>query len=205
MGWLRDQIHPTAVGVDISINEYGFPVYSPKVEFGRAETHRKDNSDETTISHKEAFQLLEKVLTERNLHVWVIMDQLDESFIGRPDIEIPALRALIRSFMDLYEYNHIRIKLFVRTDLFRKITQGGFVNLTHVNARKTEIFWDDEDLMTLVCQRIRNNHKLLRALGLNRASNQHLFHAFFPEKIGPKSQSTYLEMDTLTKYGTGMV
>lgn len=183
MGWLRDQIHPTALGVDITINEFGFPVYSPKVELGRAEPTQKENSDEITISHKEAFQLLETVLAERNLRVWVIMDRLDESFIGRPDIEIPALRALIRSFMDLYEYNHIRIKLFVRTDLFRKITQGGFVNLTHVNARKTEIVWDDEDLMMLLCQRIRNNHELLRSIGLNRANNQHLFRALFPEKM----------------------
>lgn len=206
MDWLRDQIHPTALGIDITINEYGFPVYSPKVELGRVGPHREGDAEETTVSHKEAFQLLETVLAERNLRVWVIMDRLDESFIGRPDIEIPALRALIRSFMDLFEYNHIRIKLFVRTDLFRKITQGGFVNLTHVNARKTEIVWEDEDLMILLCQRIRNNHELLRSLGLNRLSNQRLFSAFFPEKIDiNRNQLTWKWILNQIRDGNGVI
>lgn len=192
MGWLREHVRPKTVGVDISFNEYGFPVYSPKVEFGEAEPRPKGYADGVIISHRDAFKLLEAVLAERNATVWVVMDRLDESFIGRPDIEIPALRALIRSFMDIIEYPHIRIKLFVRTDLFRKITQGGFVNLTHVNARKTDIIWDDEDLMALLCQRIRNNRELLRTIGLGRANNHQLFEALFPKKMDPnRTQLTW--------------
>jgi hypothetical protein len=54
----------------------------------------------------------------------------------------------------------LRPKIFVRQDLFRKIIQGGFVNLTHVNARKIEIAWDEDDLMNLLCRRIRENQKV---------------------------------------------
>lgn len=63
---------------------------------------------------------------------------------------------------------------FLVTDA--KIIQGGFVNLTHGYARKTDITWYDEDLMVLLCQRIRNNHEILRTVGLNRENNRHLFH-----------------------------
>ncbi|MDY0104969.1 MAG: hypothetical protein RBS07_18700 [Lentimicrobium sp.] len=205
MGWVRDYARPKSVGMDITINEFGFPVYSPKVEFGETETRQKENSNEVTISHRHAYELLESVLNDNNLTVWVVMDRLDESFIGRPDIEIPALRALIRSFMDIIEYPHIRIKLFVRTDLFRKITQGGFVNLTHVNARKTDITWDDEDLMALICQRIRNNHELLRTLGLGRVHSTRLFSILFPNKMDPKrGQLTWNWMLTQIRDGSGI-
>jgi hypothetical protein len=205
MAWLRDQARPKAVGVDITFTEYGIPVYSPKVEFGQVQPRQPEKSDEVTISHRDAFNLLQAVLVERSIIVWVIMDRLDESFIGRPDIEIPALRALIRSFMDLAEYSHVRIKLFVRTDLFRKITQGGFVNLTHVNARKTDIIWDDDDLMSLLCQRIRSNHDVLRTVGLNRASNHQLFRTFFSEKMDPnRSQLTWKWMLSQIRDGNGV-
>lgn len=205
MGWLREHVRPSAVGVDITFNEYGFPVYSPKVEFGDTKPRSQDSPPDLLFQHHEAFKLLETVLAERNKMVWVVMDRLDESFIGRPDIEIPALRALIRSFMDLTAFPHIRIKLFVRTDLFRKITQDGFVNLTHVNARKADIIWDDEDLMALVCQRIRNNRELIRSLGLGRANDRQLFLTFFPERLDPKrSQLTWNWMLSQIRDGNGV-
>lgn len=205
MEWLRDHVQPKSMGVDITFNEYGFPVYSPKVEFREAPHRPKENAQDITIPHHEAFKLLESALSERSTTVWVVMDRLDESFIGRPDIEIPALRALIRSFMDITAYPHIRIKLFVRTDLFRKITQDGFVNLTHVNARKADIIWDDEDLMALVCQRIRNNRELLRNLGLGRSTDRQLFHTIFPEKIDPnRNQLTWKWMLSQIRDGNGV-
>lgn len=69
------------------------------------------------------------------LEVWFVLDRLDEAFAGFPEIEVPALRALLRTFLDLNEFKNIRLKLFVRNDLFRRITGSSFVNLTHVNAK----------------------------------------------------------------------
>ena len=80
--------------------------------------------------------------------------------------ELPALRALFRVFLDLMPFTCVRLKLFVRRDLFRKLTQGGFVNLTHVNARKIEITWDEDDLKNLLCQRVRENREFLAAMAL---------------------------------------
>jgi hypothetical protein len=180
--WLRTNAAPKELGVDISFNESGIPVYTPKIVIGKKETHSEHIPIEM-ISHDEAFSILDKALAEKSKIAWVVLDRLDEAFIGRPDIEIPALRALIRTFMDLQPYDYVRVKLFVRKDLFRKITQEGFVNLTHVNARCTEIGWEESDLLEMVCQRIRTSGEILRYAGLSRLNDKALFYAIFPRNL----------------------
>jgi hypothetical protein len=106
--------------------------------------------------------------------------------------------------MDL-SYDNLRLKLFVRNDLFRKITREGFVNLTHVHARRKEIVWDDEDLLAVITQRIRNNPEIFRTIGINltRASNKQLFNVMFPYKVypGPQSSTTWNWMLNMIRDG----
>lgn len=187
MSWLRHNANPKALGIDFTFNEFGYPVLTPKVELG--ESKKEEKQDIEIISHQDALNTLNDALAERNVSMWIVIDRLDEAFVGRPDIEALALRALIRTFMDFMAFSHIRLKLFVRKDLFRKITRDGFVNLTHVNARKKEIVWDDEDLLVMLIQRIRSNSELLRSLGLNRSNDKQLFNAIFPLKVYQHSQS----------------
>ena len=107
------------------------------------------------VPHEVAFDLLNRCLSEVDLQLWLVMDRLDEAFAGLPDAEVPALRALLRTFLDLQAWEVIRLKLFLRNDLFRRIIEGGFVNLTHINARKVEIRWDEESLQDLLERRLR--------------------------------------------------
>ena len=122
------------------------------------------------------------------LLIWLALDRLDEAFIGYPDVEIPALRALLRTYLDLLAFSNISLKIFVRHDMFTKISRGGFVNLTHVNARKADIMWYEEDLRALICRRIRGNMGFLN-LALEAGSGQtrtddSLFQALFPALLG---------------------
>lgn len=73
--------------------------------------------------------------------------------------------------------------MFVRKDLFRKVTQGGFVNLTHINARKIEIVWDDDDLLNLLIKRIRTNEEFSRMLGLEGKTQKEIFYMLFPDQV----------------------
>ena len=58
------------------------------------------------------------------------------------------------------------------------------MNLTHVNARKIEIIWDEEDLMNLLCSRIREaSSTLLADIGAEGASDEELFGSIFPGKV----------------------
>lgn len=181
MIWLRNNATPKAVGIEFGFNEYGIPTVTPKMELGME--NAQDKTHPEIIPHRTAFSILNDALHEKKVSVWVVMDRLDEAFIGRPDIEVAALRALVRVFMDLQEFDRISIKLFVRNDLFRKITKDGFVNLTHVSAIKREIIWDDEDLYAMLCQRIRKNDEILRDMGLYRPVDKLAFMALFPPQV----------------------
>ncbi|MFT3857623.1 MAG: hypothetical protein QM742_09045 [Aquabacterium sp.] len=71
----------------------------------------------------------------------------------------------------------------MRRDLFRKIIGKGFVNLTHINARKKEIVWDEADLLNLLARRIRDNKDFLTSIKADGITDEELFYRLFPEKV----------------------
>jgi hypothetical protein len=180
--------NPKSAEVSITISELGIPILTPKVEFGVPAANAPK-----TVPHEEALGLLDRCLRDADLTAWIVLDRLDEAFQGFPLTEIPALRALFRTYLDLLEFHRLKMKLFIRRDLFRKIVRGGFVNLTHVNARKIEIIWDEDDLLNLLCRRIRESAPLVEALGLRDKTDQEVFAALFPEQVdvGERKPTTW--------------
>jgi len=173
-------LNPQSVEVGLTLSEVGIPIITPKVEFAKTGESKEAAK---TVPHEEALSLLDRCLEDADLTVWIVLDRLDEAFQGFPKTEIPALRALFRAYLDLLAYTRLGLKIFVRRDLFRKITQGGFVNLTHVNARKIEIVWDEKDLQNLLCRRIRESNGIVGMLGVSDAPDQQVFDAVFPEQV----------------------
>ena len=174
------RIFPDSAEVTMTLSETGIPIIVPKVGFARTDASAEHPQE---VPHEQALGLLNAALSDADIDVWVVLDRLDEAFQGFPATETPALRALFRTYLDLLEFPKVKLKLFVRRDLFRKITHGGFVNLTHVNARKVEIVWEEEDLLNLLCSRIREAPTLLTDIGAQDASDQDLFNYIFPEKV----------------------
>jgi len=178
MNLVRRLSKPTATEVSITFTPEGIPIIVPRFEF--------EDPERTTIArvdHDRALRVLNDVLDEVDLSIWLVLDRLDEAFQGFPSAEVPALRALFRTYLDLLPYGRVRLKLFVRKDLFRRIIAGGFVNLTHVNARKIEIVWDDDDLFDLLCRRIVENDDLVEHLDLSRKERSEIFGAVFPAQV----------------------
>lgn len=175
-------IFPKSTEVKVTFSESGIPIVSAKLE------HEKNGSlDSSTqkkeVRHEDALRLLDDCLADLDLTAWIALDRLDEAFQGSPEIEIPALRALFRTYLDLLEFKNLRLKLFVRRDLFRRIVGDGFVNLTHINAKKVEITWDEEDLRNLLCKRIRDSASVVKEMKLENLSDDELFHRVFPAKV----------------------
>jgi hypothetical protein len=198
---VRRLAKPSAAEVAISWSPGGLPIIAPRVEF-------KDEAktEVARIEHDEALSVLDAVLKEVGFSVWLVLDRLDEAFQGFPDAEVPALRALMRTYLDLLAFESLRLKLFVRKDLFRRIIAGGFVNLTHINARKVEIVWDDEDLFDLLCRRLEENKDFaadLRVAGKPRAE---IFAATFPAKVDPaeRKPTTWNWMLSRIRDGNGI-
>lgn len=196
-------LNPKSAEVSISLSETGIPVIAPKLEFESPQVSA-DAAD--VISHERALSSLNAAMEEVNLTVWVALDRLDEAFQGFPAVEIPVLRALLRTYLDLLAYPRIRLKLFVRNDLFRKVTQGGFVNLTHVNARKMEIVWDEEDLLNLFARRARESEGFVSQLGLDGKTDLDIFERIFPKQVdqGSRKPTTWSWMMSRIRDGNGI-
>ena len=184
--WTKKHLTPSSVGIETTIDQLGSPVLTSKVEFGGGTVVDKDFDDVpiSFIPDDNALRLLNDILIEHDLTIWVLLDRLDEAFIALPDIEKPALRALLRAYLDLLEFDRIGVKLFVRRDLFRKIVSGGFVNLTHISARRIEINWHKEDLMPVLCKRIRQSNVFLEMIQGENLTDRQLFYTLFPHRMG---------------------
>jgi len=173
---------PKAAEVSMTITPHGIPLVVPRVEF---EEPKLAEREEAIVRHDEALGLLNQVLDDVGVSAWVVLDRLDEAFQGFPAAEVPALRALLRAYLDLAAFPRVRLKLFLRKDLFRRLIEGGFVNLTHVNARKVEIVWDEEDLRHLLGKRIAENRPFLDAMGVGDKDYEEMFDLLFPPKVDP--------------------
>ena len=169
-----------AAALEISATETGLPVITPRIEF---DNMTSTDAAPKTVNIEFALRLLNTCLDDAKISVWVAVDRLDEAFQGFPQVEVPALRALLRTYLDMLDFPRIKLKLFLRRDLFRRIISGGFVNLTHVNARKFEIIWDEEDLLNLLCRRIRENKEFCSALGITEVANKAVFDNIFPAQV----------------------
>jgi len=184
----------------IEIRETGFS-FVPKVELAAAD------EGEITVSVDKCLLLLDECLNEIGKSVWVALDRLDEAFQGYPDTEIPALKALLRTYLDLSEFSRIRMKLFIRRDLFARVVKGGFVNLTHINARKIELKWDEDDLKTMLCRRVRENDAFCEKLGVKISDDDSsIFTRLFPAQVdqGTRKPITWLWMMGRISDGNGI-
>lgn len=175
---IQRALTPKKAEIEFKFSETGLPIVTPRLEFGSPEVVAQKE-----VSHEHALRLLNDCLEEIDYSVWLALDRLDEAFQGFPEIEIPALRALLRTYLDMAEFPRVSVKLFVRRDLFRKIIGKGFVNLTHINARKKEIVWDDADLLNLLARRVRDNSAFMTSMSSNNKTDEELFYILFPAKV----------------------
>jgi hypothetical protein len=195
--------HPKSIQVDFSMSETGLPVMSPKLQF---EAPQPGDDAPAVIPHEKALSLLNDALSDFDLTTWVVLDRLDEAFQGFPAVEVPALRALFRTYLDLLAYSRLRLKLFVRNDVFRKVIVGGFVNLTHINARKIEIVWEEEDLLSLFSRRVRESTRFIQATQLTGKGDTEIFDQIFPKQVdqGERRPTTWSWMMSRIRDGNGI-
>lgn len=115
MTLLPNFFHWKSAEVKFGLSERGYPEITPKIEFSEAETFKLH---ENKISVEDAFQVLNDTLEQIGSRVWVTFDRLDEAFQGRSDVEVSALRALLRTYLDLLEFEQLRLKLFCEKTCF---------------------------------------------------------------------------------------
>ncbi len=73
-------------------------------------------------------------LGAQGVSLWILLDRLDVAFAENPHLEQNALRALFRVYLDLMTYHRLRLKVFLRTDIWRRITNIGFPEASHITC-----------------------------------------------------------------------
>lgn len=143
--------------------------------------------------------------------LWVTLDHLDVAFAESEDLEVNALRALFRVYADFLAYDHLFLKIFLRSDIWRRITEAGFREASHV-TRTLEIHWDPSLLLNLVVKRITSNTILCKRYSVDplvelSADQQHeLFYRIFPAQVdlGKRRPSTFDWMLSRTRDSSGL-
>ncbi|MCB0540694.1 MAG: hypothetical protein KDE33_24470, partial [Bacteroidetes bacterium] len=107
-------------GVDLN-EATGLPSgVSLKVSFRETSVNEQKNG---IWSLESLYDLLEESLNEIGFSLWIAVDRLDVAFSESIDLETNALRALFKVYRDLAIYSQIKIKIFLRDDIWRRITE----------------------------------------------------------------------------------
>ncbi len=160
-------------------------------------------------------ELLEEAnsaLSEEGFKCWILFDRLDVAFEESRDLERNALRSLFRVYNDLRGLSSIGLKIFVRDDIWRRITSSGFAEASHI-TRTVTIKWDNESLMNLAVRRLLSNACIIDLIGdapdeiLKSIERQRdMFYKIYPQQIdsGPNKPDTFEWILGRTKDGAGV-
>ena len=162
------------------------------------------------ISIDSLFEVANQALSENKFEFWILLDRLDVAFVESQELEHNALRALFRTYLDVLAFEHIRLKIFLRSDIWKRITSGGFREASHI-TRSMTISWDARTLLNLLVSRSIKNaaimeyYKLTKDDVLNSTIAQNeFFYKMFPEQveIGPNKSKTFDWLLNRTMDGT---
>lgn len=163
---------------------------------------REPSADQAKLGAISVTDLLRNSDAEMNASgykVWFLFDRLDVAFAESPDLEANALRALFKVYLDFAGYDNIKLKLFLRSDIWKRITQEGFREATHI-TRTTSIEWERPSILNLIVRRFLNNPSVLEFFGVafedvvgSLAIQEDLFYRIFPTKIDSGKNPQTLE------------
>ena len=141
-----------------------------------------DSIDELLASADEA-------LGQLGFKVWIVIDRLDVAFVQYEKVEQEALRALFKSYLDMQGLGNIALKLFLRTDIWKKISERGFREGSHITRHLT-ITWEPQALLQLVMRRALKNKSIASYYGVDPEAvftsveeQQELLVRMFPDQV----------------------
>ena len=158
--WFDSRVSSVEGGLGIDPST-GIPVFTGKVSFDDLNVDQRDSQ----LPIEDFLSIADEALAVTGYEVWILFDRLDVAFAENADLERNALRALFRTYRDLRRLNNVRLKIFVRDDIWRRVTEGGFAEASHY-VRQSTIHWDEGGLRDLVVRRLINNETLCEYLNI---------------------------------------
>lgn len=167
-------------------------------------------TDKELHSVDHLLELANRSLGGAKLQAWILLDRLDVAFSDNTDLEANALRALFRVYLDLLEYDTVELKIFLRSDIWSRVSEGGFREASHITKHLT-ITWNRNSLLNLIVRRAVSNKILRQAYEVSEdmgsasiGQQQELFDRLFPPQVdvGPNKPATLDWMLSRTRDGT---
>lgn len=183
------------------------PIVTRKVNISKESSPKDEKID---LPLDELLEFANSALANNNFTLWVLFDRLDVAFNDTPDLERNALRALFRVYNDFKAFDNLKLKLFVRDDIWERITEGGFAEASHITKTVT-ITWNYEGLLNLFIRRLLNNDELVKAFNVDLKAVERdfdrqteLIEAIFPDKVETgNNPSTFRWMVNRVQDGSG--
>lgn len=120
-----------------------------------------------TVSIDEMLSSYNRFLSRAEFKIWLLLDRLDVAFSDSSDLERNALRALFRVYLDLVPLTAMSLKIFLRNDIWHRISATGFREASHV-TRTVTLEWNSDALLNLVVRRLLYNKDLATQYEVNR-------------------------------------
>ncbi len=145
------------------------------------------------------FSIVNGALEASDFTVWILLDRLDVAFAESHQLEANAIRALIRVYSDIRGLNKIALKVFLREDIWNRVTSGGMREASHI-TRFEIMRWTHPMLLHLTIRRILSNEVLNTELGIDKEAvlsdatkQKELFYRLFPAQVerGEKRATTF--------------
>ncbi|MDP1801336.1 MAG: hypothetical protein Q8L81_08290 [Bacteroidota bacterium] len=195
--YVKGLTRPESIQPGIEVGESGMPTnFNFKITFREPTDNEIDNG---FISIDELFEVVNSAMTKNNLTLWIALDRLDVAFSENSELEKNALRALFKVYLDLIPNERIRLKIFLRDDIWQRITDGGFREASHI-TKHTTIKWNRESILNLIIRRLLNNNDIVSFYKtdvqgtLSDIDRQtQLFYRIFPYKIGNNEKSKSID------------
>lgn len=111
---------------------------------------------ENFVDFNYVFESLASILRTNNKRVWILLDRLDDAFPDWSDESRLAIKALLFVYKDLLGIRLIKLKTFLRIDIFDNVTKdSGFTSLSHIIAKASPpIAWDENQMKDFIIKRI---------------------------------------------------
>lgn len=172
----------------------------------------KSDFERGLIPIEHIYELLQNSLRKNGINLWIIIDRLDVAFIESEDLETNALRALFKAYLDLAKFTEIKVKIFLRDDIWRRISSEGFREASHI-TKFQNLTWTRESLLNLLIRRIIDNEGIVSRFKIDKDSllsdiskQEELFYQLFPEQIdvGSRKSKTIEWVLSRVKDGKGV-
>ncbi|MDF2650271.1 MAG: hypothetical protein K0Q73_6076 [Paenibacillus sp.] len=186
----------------------GIPMLTGKISLNEPTAELRKQG---VVSVDELYEMANEVLQIIGIKVWITFDRLDVAFSENIELETLALRTLFQVYNNLKQHQNIRLKIFIRDDIWRRISEGGFREASHI-VKQVTIDWSEQDFMHLLASRIMDNAAVVDYVDMSKEKvladkeeQTRVFYKLFPDKVEVgRNPDTFKWMLSRVKDGLGI-